>query len=391
MIKNRTLKILGLVSCFIFITACENATYSVFSGGTGGLVVDAESTSNPKAGIANVEVYAFIDCGERDSNFNNWKEGTIFNPSGHYGHTTTNADGSFSISKIVWQTNDSDFGKDGDYQKVFFLFYSENYGLTKGETVIVSDSISDNVYAELTAIRKSTVLNMNFVDVATGNNTGNAVFVKVTVPQTTASNTTAVAKVYDVNIVGSGAITVSYPRWQNDENKAAGIETSPEITVSYKQSSDTITWKGCYNADNATADYSFREDAATGIKKTIGNSAFSMTFYGKATRFNIPNVSGQYSAATPGNSATSADDGVEITMKGKDSGVDLGQVTTYSQNIGNGVEKHGVFSGLGSGYTWTDTAYTGKYSTLDVKITGGVKSLTKTLRSDATTYTVQLQ
>ena len=33
--------------------------YSVFSGGTGGLVVDKESTSTPKQGIANVDVYAY--------------------------------------------------------------------------------------------------------------------------------------------------------------------------------------------------------------------------------------------------------------------------------------------------------------------------------------------
>jgi len=88
---------LALTTTLIF-----SSCYSVFNGGTGGLIVDAESTSNPKAGIANVDVYAFTDCELRDANFNCWIEGSIFVPANcYYGHTTTNADGSFTISKLV--------------------------------------------------------------------------------------------------------------------------------------------------------------------------------------------------------------------------------------------------------------------------------------------------
>lgn len=391
--KKKIIKAVGFALCFAAMNVFAGC-YSVFSGGTGGLVVDAESTSNPKAGIANVDVYAYVSESDRDGDFDKWAEGTVFTPSGYYGHTTTGNDGSFTISKLVWKENKPDFGRDADYTDVYLIFYHENYGLTKGQTVIISDSSTDTVYAELKAIRKSTVLNLNFVDVATGTNTGNGVYVKVSVPQATSTIPNAPAKVYDGVFTGTGVITITYPRWASAEAKAAGKENTPAVLVSYVQSGDEITWKGCYNADNDAKNYAFRADAETGIAKVISNPSYSITFYGKSSKLNIPSVSGQYTA-TPG-ATTSADDGISISMKQKDSAnaytIDLGQVTTYAQAIGtSGTEKHGVFSGLGNGYTWTDTAYTGKYSTIDVEVSGGGKTKQCTLRSDMASYTVQLQ
>ena len=129
--------------------------YSVFNGGTGGQIVDAESTSIPKAGIANVDVYAYTDSRTRDSDYSGWDEGEVFSPSdSYYGHTTTDAGGNFAISNIVWKENHPDFGKDADYTTIYLLYYHENYGLTKDQTVITSDSTSDTVYAELRSIKK---------------------------------------------------------------------------------------------------------------------------------------------------------------------------------------------------------------------------------------------
>lgn len=375
---------LKLAVCCLFFIFVLNACSSVFSGGTGGLVVDAESTSTPKAGIANVDVYAYMSSGERDSDFNSWLEGTKFTPAAdYYGHTTTASDGSFLISKLVWQTNpmESKFGKDADYTKVYLLFYHENFGLTKGETVVISDSSTDTVYAELTSVRKSTVLNLNFEDVTTGRNTAEPVYVQISVPQTTAANTTASPKVYEGTFTGAGSIAVTYPR-----------ESAPEVTITYVQSADQITWAGCYNGDNAEKNYAFRADAATGIKKVIKNPSYNITFYGKATKLAVPAISGQYF-----DTDTSADDGLVVSMKQKDGSgaysIDLGQVTTAAQAVGtNGKEKHGMFNGLGAGYTWTDTAYTAKFATTDVEIyVNGTAKKQMTLRSDSSGYNVQLQ
>lgn len=386
---------LGFFIC-VLLSLGFTGCYSVFSGGTGGLIVDAESTSNPKAGIANVDIYAYLSAADRDKDYSAWQEGTTFTPTGYYGHTTTGNDGGFTISKLVWKSKKPDFGKDADFTDIYLLFFHENYGLTKGQTLIISDSSSDTVYAELTSIKKTTVLNMNFVDVATGNTTATSLYVKVVVPQTTANNETATAKVYDAIITGSGAISITYPRWQNDEDKAAGKETEPTVSITYVQSSDEVTWQGCYNADNEDKNYAFRTDAATGISKKICNPSYSLTFYGKASRLNVPSIRGQYTVTPP--NGTVDDDGLIISLKQKDAdgnySIDLGQVTTYSETIGSsGTEKHGILANLGSGYTWTDTTYTDKFSKIlvDIAVAGTSVKTDFELRSDSNNYTVQLQ
>ena len=59
-----------LVTFFsLLIMSVFSSCYSVFTGGTGGTVVDAESTSTPKAGIANVDVYAYTSEKDRDADF----------------------------------------------------------------------------------------------------------------------------------------------------------------------------------------------------------------------------------------------------------------------------------------------------------------------------------
>ena len=362
-----------------------SSCYSVFNGGTGGVIVDAESTSNPKAGIAYVNIYAYTDSSSRDSDYEDWVEGTVFQPSSsYYGHTTTDAGGNFTISNIVWKESDPDFGKDADYTTIYLLYYHENYGLTIDETVITSDSTSDTVYAELTSIRKTTALHINIYDVSTSNLTSENVLVKVSVPQSTDS-LKASPTVYEQTISGNGIINISYPRWKNYSDRAKGIEITPQISIKYAQSSDEITWKACANADNTTHDYSFLSDDFA-INKTIVNSNYDISLYGKATRINFPTVNGVY-----GTSATAANDGKIITMKAKDSSgnftIDCGETTTYAQTIGtSGTQTHGNFSGLGNGYYWTDTSYTGKYSTKEVQLTVDGSSTNKTLRSDTPTY-----
>ncbi len=369
--------ILALTAGLLF-----SGCYSVFSGGTGGLIVDAESTSNPKSGIANVDIYAYTDRGARDYDFNRWQEGSVFAPSNtYYGHTTTDASGSFVISNIVWKETSPDFGKDADFTTIYLLYYHENYGLTKGQTGITSDSTSDTVYAELTSIRKTTALNISIYDVATSAATSQNVLVSISVPQNT-DTITASPKVYEQTIAGNGIINVSYPRWLNAEDKAAGIEITPEITIKYSQSADEITWKACANADNAAKDYAFLADDFA-IKKNIKNSVYNISLYGKTTRLNYPTVNG-----TCGTS-----NGAIVKMLAKDSSgnytIDCGETTTYAQTIGtSGTQTNGNFSGLGNGYYWTDTTYTERYSTKDVQLSSGSQTKALTLRSNVASYNV---
>lgn len=390
----KNLKSVFIISVIVLLTGC----YSVFSGATGGLVVDAESTTNPKAGIANVDVYAYTVEADRDSDFAAWTQGTTFVPHAeYYGHTTTDTDGSFVINKLVWKTEfgDSSFGKDADIINVYLLFYHEDYGLTKGETLIVSDSNSDTVYAELMAVKKSTKIELTFLDVTTGNKSTVPMFVSISVPQTTQANTSAAPEVYEQMITGSGTIKVTYPRWQNDDAKAAGRETTPTVSIKYFHSAEVVEWAGCYYGDNEDGNYAFRSDAATGISKVIQNLSYAINFYGKPTRISMPAIGGQY-ISDVATGTQFADDGVVISLERKNADgnytIDCGQVTTVSQQVGtNGTEKHGTFTGLGEGYFWYDFEYTGKFAQTDVQISaGGTPKKTMTIRSDVSSYNVQL-
>lgn len=382
-----------ILASSLFLSGC----YSVFSGGTGGKIVDAESTSNPKSGIAFVDIYAYTDEDERDADFDSWQEGTTFSPSDtYYGHTTSDNDGSFVLSNIVWKEAKPDFGRDADYTKIYLLYYHENYGLTKDQTLLISDSTSDTVYAELTAIRKTSVLNINLYDVTSSNQTANDVLVTITVPQAT-DTINAAAKVYKQSITGNGNVTISYPRWKTKEDKENQIEYYPEISISYYQNADEITWKACANADNDAKDYSFLEDNFS-LKKTVRNTPYNISLYGKASRINFPAINGTY-----GDTSLEANDGKIIKMMAKDSAgaytIDCGETTTYAQTVGTSSNQtHGNFSNLGNGYYWTDNTYTGKYSTIDVKLfaegsqesDGSQAGVTQTLRSDTASYNITI-
>lgn len=384
--------LLTILTAAFLMSGC----YSVFNGGTGGIIVDAESTANPKAGIAYVNIYAYTDCGTRDSDFRNWKEGTTFSPSNsYYGHTTTDNNGNFSISNIVWKETKPDFGKDADYTTIYLLYYHENYGLTKDETVITSGSTSDTVYAELTAIRKTTTLNISINDVSTMNATTNDLLVTVSVPQSTDTITNAKPRVYEETITGNGSITISYPRWKNAEDKEAGIENTPEVSIHYEQNADTILWKACANQDNEAKNYAFLADDFS-IKKTVKKSPYSISLFGKAIRMSVPTVNGTYDDGT----GSDSNDGILINMKAKDSNgqwtIECGEATTEAQTTGtSSTQTHGHFSGLGTGIYWIDDTYTDKYATIDVKFFIGDTELTSTvneLKTNASNpYNVKLE
>lgn len=388
-----------LFICLSFICFSLTACYSVFTGGTSGCVVNSESNTTPKEGIANVDIYAYMNQGDRDYDYNNWQEGTKFIPTAdYYGHTTSAADGSFSISKLIWKEQKPDFGKDADFTKVYLIFYHANYGIEKDESIITSDSTTNSIYKELTSVRKQTILTLNFIDVATENLSNQTVYVEISVPQTTLKNKTAKPNKYTASIIESGSITVTYPRWQSDEDKSAEKETEPQITIKYYQSAEEneVQWKGCYHLDNDEQNYAFRSDALTGITKTIKNSVYSLTFYGKTTRPVLSGVSGQY--IKYGNSS---DDGILLSMKAvKNSDgtflIDCGNTSTFSQIKGaTSEEKHGLFSNLGQGYFWKDDSYTERFAETTVFISDENESspLTyeMTVKNDNGLYNIVIQ
>ena len=335
-----------------FVLSCS----SVFSGGTGGRVVDAESTSNPKEGISDVEVYAYTSEKDRDSDFNKWNKTERFSPaSKYYARTTTGTDGNFVISKLMWKEWKPAFGKDGDVSEVYLLFYHENYGLVKGGTLIVSDSTTDSIYVEMTKTRVSTLLSLSVIDVATDSATSETVHVKVTVPQTSKDISVADPVIKETDISGNGVLSVTYPRGEE-----------PEIIIEYAVSGDEVNFKACYNGDGEEGEeYAFLEKSV--VTKKIKGDSFPVHLYGKKTKLSVPVVNGTY-----GDKDSDVSDGKVISMKGAPEGssfvLDCGEVTTESRALGtNGNETHGNFSGLGQNCYFRDETYKGKFAELKVK------------------------
>ncbi|MCQ2572737.1 MAG: hypothetical protein MJ182_02450 [Treponema sp.] len=387
-----SLQIIGLLSIFL-LTSC----YSVFSGVASGRVVDSESTSTPKTGIADVDIYAYTNKEDRDNDFSSWNGSDKFHPKAEYFcHTNSGNDGRFTLSRLIWKTEKSKFGKDADYSTIYLIFFHENYGLVKSEEriLIVSDSTSDSVFQELTRIKKSTVLNINVNDVVSGQTANPAVSVKISVPQSTSENVYAAPKVYETTILGQGRIEVSYPRWQSDEQKNAKIETEPEIQISYKMAEDEVTWKSCYNRTNEAKDYAFFDSEINKVSKKISGEEFGINLYGKPTKIEIPSVSGIY-GTDPSNAEN---DGVLISMKasldnGENYTEDLGEVSTFARDLGTaGNQEHGNFQNLGNGFYIFDESYTGKYAEIKVQFfVNGNANATTILRSDNRSYNVKLK
>ena len=98
-IKSITISLLIL----LFLTSCS----SVFSGGfTGKLMEDKggldDSSNTPLAGAT---VFIYTDEGVRNSDYDKAISTSAIKPSNAVATTTTNDNGQFSVSKIIWKTN----------------------------------------------------------------------------------------------------------------------------------------------------------------------------------------------------------------------------------------------------------------------------------------------
>ena len=378
--------IVTIYVAFVFVS-CS----AVFEGGASGKVVDAESTETPKAGIQDVEVYVYTSEYKRNEDYQLYNGYGKFTPSGssYIGHTTTNSDGNFSLGKLMWESDKPVFGKTGDSIPVFLLFYHENYGLQKNDNyaVILSDSVSYVVYQEMTAIRKTTTLNISILDASQDPDTttrlppaiSQPVNVTVSVPQTTSENPNVPAIKKEATITGTGTITVSYPRYSS--GTTANI---PQITITYGQSGENTTYKPCnYNTTEGSENYSFIANIQSDpITKQIQGTSVPIQLYMKPTVISEPPISGQLCLGTPASGTTdegsSVDDNVRVMLASVTVDGALGTLLDYTSASvmtsasGNGANSsrviHGRFSGLGQGITWTDTSYAGKYSTKEVAV-----------------------
>ena len=107
----------------------------------------------------------------------------------------------------------------------------------------------------------------------------------------------------------------------------------------------------------------------------------------KPTTHTLPSISGQLCLTAPeensaqetrGDEGTNADDNITVMLASVTTAGRLGTVFDYTSasaitgatgtGANNSRIRHGLFSGLGEGITWSDDTYTGKYSTKEVAI-----------------------
>ncbi|MBQ3024962.1 MAG: hypothetical protein IJD23_06610 [Spirochaetaceae bacterium] len=374
-----------------------NSCSSVFSAGVSGKVVDAESTTNPKEGIADVEVYSYVKEKNRDADFDSYKSGSRFSPTDDkyfIGHTTSNSDGTFTLNKLVWEAYFPDFGKTADYCTIYLLFYHPDYGLIKNDNpvIIMSDTTSNVVYQEMKKINSSTTLNVNIIDAGTENLISNPMEVLISVPQ---NNST---KTYKQTITGNGNIKISYPRFSSGTT-----ENKPNVKIKVYQNGTNQKYMQCF-FDKENSNYKFLSESDSYIVQVEGTS-FSTDIYVKPFELSVPTLQGQIQLNGSGSLpeiGTTEDDNKKIFLayKGEDSKLHIfetssSETTTYQQGDGaNGSRiTHGKFSDLGTGATWTNKTYTEKFTILEIyvvvdcgsiegKIDSTDKYQIKTIRSD---------
>lgn len=157
-------------ACLVLILVMLSSCSVVFEAGISGRVVTTDGTST--VGVGNVNVFAYTDKGLRDADFAKFQAGQITRPSdgaGYVATTTTNANGDFTVNKIVWETKRSDFGKTADVDKLYLIFYNKNYKPDKADATIISGSTnSSNVYKELESNKDYATINVTVKDVSTG-------------------------------------------------------------------------------------------------------------------------------------------------------------------------------------------------------------------------------
>ena len=357
-IKSITISMLILLA----ITSCS----SVFSGGFTGKIMEDKGGLDDSANtpLAGATVFIYTDEGTRNSDYDRAiSNGT--KPSNATATTTTNDNGQFSVSKIIWKTNNPSFGKTADKINLYLIIYKSGFGVNgfnknSNAISITSDSTNESTYTEnFKRTEKVSTITFNLTNAANNGETINdTLLVKLTDLEAINCNISKTSS--------SNTFSVSY---NNDDN------TQPKIKINrYTIQSENVksTWITCDEDGNTFMP----------IEKYIQTAADSQSIdlYAKQTEFSFPNISGRLNNSstsgssgtsatnTNGSTGTSADDNIKIILYAvptSGSGeIKLGEATTAVRRITDTIVEHGVFTiNADSSYKWIPGEYEGKYAT----------------------------
>ena len=325
---KRLLFVLFAVLGSILVLCCCS---QVFEAGISGKVVTEVGTES--VAVSDVNVFAYTDKGARDSDYEEFKAGTRTRPSekaGYVATTTTNANGEFVVNKIVWETKKSKYGKTADVNKLYLIFYHDDYDVTTEDATVISDSTNQsNVYVTLKGNKDYTTLNITVKNIATNAAMTDSCTLEYKVEGKDESDS--------VVVTGTTSIRISYPKG-----------TTPDVT--FTLTSPGSGWKMCDDTGDLIDSL---------IEEDVGSGTLAVSLYMKNYELTLPGFSGDINGDINGMTTYAGVDNLVIrlayisddnTEKFFDD-VDRAQLKTYSDPRSvntNILYKHGVFSDVGN-------------------------------------------
>ena len=158
--KNRYITLILLIALFA-VSCSADFGKNVYYGGISGVVKDKDNGN----GVSGVKVYLYTSESERDEAYNKWQDnGGIFSDEKCLYKSTTDANGKWTVSKVVWMTKDGAWGADYDHIPVFIIYFSEDYGCWKEEKIeLVSGTSNTNaIESKRENIKETSKFTINF-------------------------------------------------------------------------------------------------------------------------------------------------------------------------------------------------------------------------------------
>ena len=160
--KNSYITLVLLIAMALLAVSCSaDFGKNVYYGGISGVVKDKDNGN----GVSGVKVYLYTSESERDEAYNKWQENRgIFSDEKCLYKSTTDANGKWTVSKVVWMTKDGAWGADYDHIPVFIIYFSEDYGCWKEEKIeLVSGTSNTNaIESKRENIKETSKLTINF-------------------------------------------------------------------------------------------------------------------------------------------------------------------------------------------------------------------------------------
>lgn len=253
--KNRCMTFFLLVAIALFAVSCSaDFGKNVYYGGISGVVKDKDNGN----GVSGVKVYLYTSESERDEAYNKWQENEgIFSDEKCLYKSTTDANGKWTVSKVVWMTKDGAWGADYDHIPVFIIYFSEDYGCWKEEKIeLVSGTSNTNaIESKRENIKETSKLTINFregnklvgdeITFTYSYNDGYREIkkdVSTTNGQFTINNLSYVKNESGVNVVISNIKTPN-GCWDTSSFNVNGGAVTGDITVNVKEASVTTDIK----------------------------------------------------------------------------------------------------------------------------------------------------